>query len=73
MQKTEERKRDQKNKSKLFAVVKCEKSPQVKNPKDWGHSFKRQVWTKIEEALFIEVHRKYGNKWALLAKKLRGK
>jgi hypothetical protein len=35
--------------------------------------FKRQIWSKSEEALFIEAHRKYGNKWAMLAKKLRGK
>ena len=29
--------------------------------------------SKAEEAMFIEAHRKFGNKWALLAKKLKGK
>jgi len=35
--------------------------------------FKRQIWSKSDEALFIDAHRKYGNKWAMLAKKLKGK
>lgn len=30
-------------------------------------------WSQAEEEAFIELHRKYGNKWALLARKFKGK
>lgn len=30
-------------------------------------------WSHAEEEAFIELHKKYGNKWALLARKFKGK
>ena len=61
---------NKKSRKRLFSVVKYNKCTKTKSD---TNGFKRQLWSKSEEALFIEGHRKFGNKWALLSKKIRGK
>jgi hypothetical protein len=58
-------------KHKLFQVQKLQKACITRKTDQSG--FKRLLWNKNDEALFIEVHKKLGNKWALLSKKIKGK
>jgi hypothetical protein len=58
---------------KLFTVTTVKNEPVFKRLKKKNKLNKRLNWTKSEQSIFIEMHRKFGNKWARLAKKLSGK
>jgi len=36
-------------------------------------TIKNEKWTETEDKLVLELHDKYGNKWALIAKHLPGR
>lgn len=54
-----ERLRDIKSTAKLFTVVKCDKTQNSEAITE--SNIKHQVWTRANQAQFIEVHRRYGN------------
>ena len=58
---------------KLFTVTTVKNAAVFKRLKKKNKLNKRLNWTKAEQSIFIEMHRKFGNKWARLAKKLQGK
>ena len=60
---------------RLFQVVKQGKTSALKkrgSPAQ-AEDLTHYQWSHAEEEAFIELHRKYGNKWALLARKFKGK
>lgn len=58
---------------RLFTVTTVKNAAVLKRLKRKHKLNKRLNWTKSEQSIFIEMHRKFGNKWARLAKKLQGK